>query len=281
MNNIILVDSSYTSFYRFFATLRWISMAEKDLWKMYKDQPKYNWLKNKIFKEKYKKMYLQSIENLVKKKVFKKSVIIFCLDTPKDKLWRTKIYPECKGGRADLSKKRDFKPTFKYTYRKLIPKLVKKNENIFMMRKNKMEADDIIAIITKYLSNKKKKIPIYLISGDEDFKQLGNEHVNFIDYRTKKIKVLTKKEAKENLLNKIIKGDCSDNIPSIFPKGFSSKIKKDLVSDNNKLKKYLKSKPSIMKQFILNQKLIDFNMIPKKYIKKIINDFSIIEKNNF
>ena len=36
-----------------------------------------------------------------------------------------------------------------------------------------------------------------------------------------------------------------------------------------------------MKQFIINQKLIDFNMIPKKYIKKIIKEFSTIENNNF
>lgn len=281
MDNIILVDSSYTSFYRFFATLRWISMAEKDLWKKHKDNTQYDWLKNKIFKEKYKKMYLQSIINLVKKKVYNKSIVIFCMDTPKDKLWRTKIYNEYKEGRADLSKKRNFKPTFKYTYKKLIPKLVKNNNHIFSMREEKMEADDIIAIITKYLSNKKKKVPIYLISGDEDFKQLGNEQVNFIDYRTKKIKVLSKKEAKENLLNKIIKGDCSDNIPSIFPKGFKTKEKKDILGNNQKLKKYLKDNKNVMKQFILNQKLIDFNMIPKKYIKKIINKFSVIEKNNF
>ena len=29
-NNIILVDSSYTSFYRFFATRTWYSMAHKE-----------------------------------------------------------------------------------------------------------------------------------------------------------------------------------------------------------------------------------------------------------
>ena len=42
-------------------------MVEKDLWKKHKEDTQYDWLKNKIFKEKYKKMYLQSIINLVKK----------------------------------------------------------------------------------------------------------------------------------------------------------------------------------------------------------------------
>ena len=37
IENIILVDSSYTTFYRFFATLRWYSFSNKDEYKKYKD----------------------------------------------------------------------------------------------------------------------------------------------------------------------------------------------------------------------------------------------------
>ena len=33
MNNIILVDTSYTNFHRFYATLRWYSFANKDEYK--------------------------------------------------------------------------------------------------------------------------------------------------------------------------------------------------------------------------------------------------------
>ena len=63
--NFILVDASYTSFYRFFATLRWMSMANKEIYKEYKDDCNYDWSQNKIFFEKYKKMYLESIKSLV------------------------------------------------------------------------------------------------------------------------------------------------------------------------------------------------------------------------
>ena len=63
-NNIILVDSSYTSFYRFFATRTWYSMAHKEdfkeLQKVVKDLGKdfanYNWIENEVFMEKYEKM---------------------------------------------------------------------------------------------------------------------------------------------------------------------------------------------------------------------------------
>ena len=33
MKNIILVDTSYTNFHRFYATLRWYSFAHKDEYK--------------------------------------------------------------------------------------------------------------------------------------------------------------------------------------------------------------------------------------------------------
>ena len=37
MNNIILVDSSYTSFHRFFATMRWFSLAKKEIYQEHKN----------------------------------------------------------------------------------------------------------------------------------------------------------------------------------------------------------------------------------------------------
>ena len=72
MDNIILVDTSYTAFYRFFATMRWFSMAHKDEMKKIKEINNYDWYTNKAFIEKYEKMFLTSIEKMVKKKVFKK-----------------------------------------------------------------------------------------------------------------------------------------------------------------------------------------------------------------
>ena len=50
--NLILVDTSYTSFYRFFATLRWYSLTNPDDYKL-NNNPEYNWFDNQIFIEKY------------------------------------------------------------------------------------------------------------------------------------------------------------------------------------------------------------------------------------
>ena len=128
--NIILVDTSYTTFHRFFATMRWFSFVNKDKYKEHKDDKTFDWSTEPVFIEKYTKMYLESIINLVSKNVYNNSILIFCQDAPSDTLWRHE-FGECyKGNRIDLSEKHNFKPTFKYTYDELIPKLVKENKNI-------------------------------------------------------------------------------------------------------------------------------------------------------
>jgi 5'-3' exonuclease len=279
MNNLILVDASYTSFYRFFATLRWFSLNQPDFFKEKKNDVKYDWSQNEIFIEKYEKMYLESIVKLVGKKEFNNSKVIFCLDSPKNDLWRTKLMDTYKGDRADLSLKNNFKPTFKLTYDKFIPNLVEIYPGkIFSIRVDKMEADDIIAVICKHLE--KIKIKIVLVSGDQDFLQLGRENLHFIDYKKKTFLTLNKDEAKEKLKDKILNGDCSDNICSIFPKDkkiLSLKDRKELISDNTKLNKYLEENSDIKKKYELNQKLIDFDFIPVTLAKSALSKFKTLD----
>lgn len=278
MNSLILVDASYTSFYRFFATLRWFSLNQPEIYKEKKADTKYDWSENEIFIEKYEKMYLESIIKLVGKKEFSNSKMIFCLDSPHDDLWRNKLSDSYKGDRADLSLKNNFKPTFKLTYEKFIPKLIKTFEDkIFSIRVDKLEADDVIAVICKHLHEKNPKRKIFLVSGDQDFLQLGREHLYFVNYKTKKPILLTPDEAKDLLKEKILNGDCSDNIPSIFPKDrklMPLKLKKELLSDNDKLIEYLNENPDIKKKYENNQKLIDFDYIPEKLAKLVLSKFN-------
>lgn len=276
-NNIILVDSSYTTFHRFFATLRWFSLAHMEIYKLHKDDPSYDWSLEPAFIDKYKKMYLDSIIKLVSQKVFDNSILIFCLDSPQDTLWRKDLFGCYKGERADLSLKNNFKPTFKITYDTIIPNLIKEY-NMFSIKRERMEADDIIALAVRYIKHKHPSFNIYLISGDNDFLQLGYDKLYFADYKRKDIFQLTREEAKLKLKEKIIGGDCSDNIPSIFTKApTSNKMKKLIRSDKNELMKYLNNNNEAKLQYNMNKHLISFKYIPKEFrmsiyknIKKII-----------
>ena len=281
MNNLILVDASYTSFYRFFATLRWFSMNQPDFYKEKKSDVTYDWSENKIFIEKYEKMYLESIVKLISKKEFNNSKILFCLDSPKESIWRSKLVDDYKGDRVDLTLKNNFKPTFKLTYDHIIPNLIKTYpDKIYSLRIEKLEADDIIAIICKHYEKVNEKLKIVLVSGDQDFLQLGRDNLFFINYKTKKHVQLTREEAKEALKQKVLNGDCSDNICSIFPKDkkiLSLKMRKEILSDDTKLEKYLDDFPDIKKRYELNQKLINFDYIPEKLVKTALSKFKELQ----
>ena len=266
---IILVDTSYTSFYRFFATIRWYSFSHPEEFAKVKSDNKYDWTTNQLFMEKYEKMYLDSIIKLVKKKQFDNSIVIFCMDSPKEKLWRTQLQCDYKGDRADLSLKHNFKPVFAYTYDKMIPEFIKLNpQAIYKLRVEQMEADDLIAIIAMRLEKTSPTRQVYLVSGDADFLQLGRDNLTFINYKAKKPIVLTKEEANKALREKIITGDASDCIPSIFPKGKRVK-KQEILESDVKLEEYLKANPDAKAQYESNKKMIDFKNIPKTYVTKV------------
>lgn len=273
MKPLILIDTSYTSFYRFFATIRWYSFAYPEEFKILKIDNKYDWFTNDIFIQKYEKMYLESISKLIKKKIFNNSNIIFCMDTPKEKLWRINIQNDYKSGRCDLSLKHNYKTTFDYTYNTMIPKIIEQNKNIHKIRLEEVEADDIIAAICMYLYQEIPTQEIYLVSGDADFLQLGRDNLIFINYKQKKSFILTLEEAKISLRNKIINGDKSDCIPGIFPKRVN---KKKILESDFKLFDYLELNPISKMQYEKNKLIIDFNNIPKKYINKIIKLYLIL-----
>ena len=273
MDNIILVDTSFTVFYRFFASMRWFSMAHKDEMKKIKEINNYDWYTNKAFIEKYEKMFLTSIEKMVKKKVFKKSRIIFCLDSPKKTLWRTEITDDYKGDRLDMSIKHNFKTTFKYTYDTMIPLLVSNNDHIHSIKVPELEADDLVALSCKYIREKLEGKTIYLVSGDEDFLQLGSDDLYFVNYKKKKLFQLTSEEAADKLRLKLICGDKSDNIKCIYNKEdkLSNKLKKQIKESKEELEKFLKENSKARKNFKHNEKMIDFKKIPKKYHKTVFS----------
>lgn len=285
---LILVDASYNSFYRFFATMRWYGLAHKEEFKKVKDDPSYDWYNNEIFREKYEKMYFESIENLLTRKITQDSIMIFCQDAPQATLWRHKLIvskketEKYKGERPNLDSKYNFRTLFKKTYGKIIPGAKKiKPYPIHQLKFSETEADDIIASICIHMRDKEPKQEIIIVSGDDDFTQLGRENVSILNFRKKKLIKFTDGECEDKLRLKIIVGDKSDNIPSIFPKSrkeVNLKTRKMVKESKEFMEKFFEENPEIEKKYKLNEKLIDFNKIPKKIQNPVKRDFKKIWK---
>jgi 5'-3' exonuclease len=266
MKNIILIDVLYLLFYRFFATKKWFSFSNAKEYNTIKDNEKYDWIKNEIFMDKYKKMLFLSIIKIIGTEIYENSIVIFCMDEKND-VWRDQIMDTYKNERIDLSIKNNFKPIFEYMINYYINTIID-NKIYHKIEHKKCEADDIIGTITLHCKKYYKNTKIYIISNDKDYLQLGRKNVYFISLNKKQINI-TIKHAQNILHEKIIMGDKTDNIKGIFYKT-KIKNKKDLIENKKKLFSFLDNNILIKKKYLLNQKLINFDFIPKNLKKEII-----------
>jgi 5'-3' exonuclease len=133
----------------------------------------------------------------------------------------------------------------------------------YILSNAKLEADDCIALSVMYLVKKYPECHIYIITSDRDYLQLNAHNVDLYNLAFKNIaeNKSSTGNAKHDLEIKIIMGDTSDNIPSVFPKcGPKTALK--CIEDPEFFKKKMNSCPTSQAQYELNKKLVDFNEIP-------------------
>ena len=262
MANYILIDGSYYCFYRYYAIKSWFRNAHKDF---ELDNP----IENEIFVEKYKKTFVSKIKELSKKLKIKDPKIIVGKDCKRKKIWRMDLYEKYKENR-DKDDSFMGGPFIKMAY----------DENLFknagvekILSNKKLEADDCLAIYSNYLIEKDPNCNIVIITSDTDYLQLIKPNIKLVNLKFKE--VATSKNSTGNpekdLFIKIVMGDKSDDIPSIFSKcGRKTAIKcwdnKDFFNKKMEDKK-------VKLRFNLNKKLIDFKSIPEKYVKELKSSF--------
>lgn len=283
MSNIfILIDGSYFCFYRYHSILTWWKNAYPN------DLDVLNNPYNNInFVEKFKKTFIEGIQTIPKKLgITKKSkknenteepIILIGKDCKRENIWRNNLFPKYKANR-DNSAENGFMggPFFKMVY----------EENLFIdsgaigiLRHNHLEADDCIAITCKKLLEVyKDNCKIYIITSDKDYLQLASDQIKLFNLS---FKDLTEQkscmgDSKCDLFCKILTGDISDNIPSVFPKcGPKTALK--YFQNPSLFENKLKENITYENQYKLNQTIIDFNYIPENLIKEFIEQNKVIE----
>ena len=250
----IFIDGSYYNFYRYYALLQWWKNA-------YPDEPLVDPFQNNIFVEKYKKIFIENLKQMPTKLKIpktKKPIMIVGKDCKRENIWRMELFEKYKAGRE----REGFMggPFFKMAYEE---ELFQKGGVKAILKHPKLEADDCIAISVKYLINKYPQCDIYIITSDKDYLQLNYSNVSLFNLGYKKLddsKSSTGDPTKD-LEIKIIMGDSSDNIPSVFPKcGLKTALK--CIEDHDFFKKKMNNNFDYYNQYELNQKLINFNNIP-------------------
>jgi 5'-3' exonuclease len=266
-NTFIFIDGSYFCFYRYHSLITWWKNA-------YPEQidALQNPFLNEQFVEKFKKTFVTNIQCMKKKLQIPKiidPIIIVGRDCKRQNIWRNDFFANYKGTRNDDTFMGG--PFFKMVY----------DENLFIdggakqiLYHSKLEADDCIAIATKHLLNKYTDCNIYIITSDKDYLQLAEPRVHLYNLGYKKLtdqKTCTG-NAECDLFCKIVSGDPSDNIISVFPKcGPKTALK--YFNDKQLFQSKLDTSVEFMDRYKLNQQIIDFNFIPLEFTQEVINDF--------
>jgi 5'-3' exonuclease len=180
------------------------------------------------------------------------------------------LFPNYKGTRANGSEDGFMGgPFFKMAYDE---KLFIQGGARSILKHPKLEADDCIAITVKHLLNKYPACNIYIITSDKDYLQLAQERVHLYNLA---FKDLTEQksctgDANCDLFCKIVTGDVSDNIPSVFPKcGPKTALK--YFENRDLFEKKLLESNAFQTQYELNRKIIDFNYIPEELVNEFMN----------
>lgn len=255
----LLVDSSYVSFHRFFATLIWFTNVHPHI----EVDDEYDWTTNEIFMKHFDETYMK---NLLKFRSmynipFENMVIV--RDCPRETIWRMDLYPEYKGTRKNTcsykNKKYNIGNVFRHIYHSLYPRL-EEQYKFKILKVDNAEADDVIAVLANKIRDIDKNRLVVIISNDNDYLQLVNEKTLIWSLQNRLLNTKVELTAEELLLKKILRGDESDNIPSIVG-----------IMDDNELNNLVKNMDNLMiwlrnngkvEVFEENRKLIDFNYIP-------------------
>ena len=256
----IFVDGSYYNFYRYFALMQWWKNA-------YSDEPLDDPFKNEKFVEKFKKTHVDNLINMPKKLKIAKSVkpiLIVGKDCKRENIWRNELFPQYKANRTN-GQEDGFMggPFFKMAYAE---NLFEKGGAKAILKHPKLEADDCIAISVKHLVNRYPNCTIYIITSDRDYLQLNSHNVHLYNLTYKNIAEKNSTgNPKDDLEIKIIMGDTSDNIPSVFPK-CGPKTAQKCIEDPDFFKKKMANNSDYYKQYELNKNLVDFNNIPEELV---------------
>ena len=247
---VLIVDVSYYTYARFFATRIWFLNQDKG---EAKDQ---DFTLNDKFMEKFRKLYFKNIEEIIRneKMLFDRNIenILFAIDhSPFSENWRLIHKPDYKGTRKDAHKKNGFNSwdIFRIVKEEMLPAYAQSKHHIIEIPR--LEADDVAALLIRELKKFDKtkntvdsnsadyrKFYYYILANDKDYHQICNDRTILIDASKKYIPIKKEKTISTNmdtLIQKILMGDVSDNIPACIMKKKLMNLAK-INSKKNELK---------------------------------------------
>ena len=263
--NFILIDGSYFIFYRYYALCVWWKMSKKD---DETDIP----CENERFMAKFRETIVSKTEELETRLGLDSSVKIVGKDCPKANIWRNEHINNYKAHRK--TDDTNIGSLFKIVYDE---ELFTKASCKTVLEHPSLEADDCLALATRHICSKYPEAKIWIITSDMDYLQLASEHVTLMDLKFKNLRESKNsyKDAEKDLFCKIVSGDKSDNIPSVFPR-CGQKTAAKYYDNKDSFQAKLDKDPIAKKRYDRNTTIIDFNCIPSAIVDEFTGKLEIL-----
>lgn len=254
---VMLVDTSYYIFHRYFATGRWFGFQA-----VY--DPNTPWMEQPEFLD----AFFRHLENDMRRwrKQFglgPTADIVFCLDCPRSEIFRNGIAEGYKEGRTAPAgfDGEIFSKALAY---------LEARAGVRMMGHAGCEADDIAAIVHGRIREVAgAEHPILILTNDNDYLQLGDAHTQIFNMAGKDLKARGLKDPWLDLFAKVLLGDKSDGIAPIRarlgPKTAQSMLHRARGAEDPEAD--LEGQVRAMgkeawEAYVRNRALIDFRQIP-------------------
>ena len=210
--------------------------------------------------------------------------VVICSDSRH--YWRKDLFKQYKENRKKLRKESHLNWTEFYILFNRIKEELKTIRGFKLIEIEKLEADDIIAILSKRYAQFEK---VMIVSTDKDLLQLQMNTTNIEQFSPKLKKKITIDNKKYFLIEHIIRGDSGDGIPNILSDDDvfldASKRQKSITTAFiNEAKTMGEDKlldtinESVSAKYIRNKKLIDLTCIPREYAKQIVEAYEEANK---
>ena len=246
---VLLLDTSYFIFYRYFSTLKWFQFREPNL-------DYQHLLQHPVFVEAFQKHVLQDFKKMCKQWKICMSNIVLCCDCPREKIWRNDHHTSYKAHRVQSTFfDPNIFPMF-YEYVDSHPEW-----GLTRMMYDSLEADDVVYLIKQKLAGQR----VIIVTNDNDYLQMIDDQTTIFNITGKGLNLAKRScgHPQKDLKIKIVMGDKSDNIEPIHA-GIGPKTALKLVDmEESEFQNYLDTR-GCREMYEKNKKLIDFTEIPKE-----------------
>lgn len=297
---IILVDSSYMIFYRYYATKLWYSKSGNNY------ESENELLECNDFMKKHNNIFFNSLNSICKKHKSSYNNVIFAYDCSYENIWRHDKEKETDNNLDNLSYKRSRRKKYKnsdFNYKKLfqngkndlIEKFCSKNKSSIIFH-NKAEADDIIAILNNYLRKTFNNSKIIIIANDTDYLQLCDDNTHLYELKSNGTRICNKDkylntfsisisrgnniikqfDKERYLISKLLLGDKSDSISPCY-------IQRELLLNYNILingtTEFVKCTNTIVNEIINSSRL--YELLLNIFKNNRINGYNLIQNTDY